>query len=397
MVRMGSTNPHSETGDRPQRPRRRLVVATVLALAVFSAIGSASAYLVLRGNGSVAARAASTEHVGAEHVGAESVSAVGSTPSHGGADACTPARPEPAGTSHRILESNGLAREYVLDVPSGYDGARAAPLLIDLHGFGRSAIEEEAMSDAFDLAGERGFIVATPQGAQLRMPAGAPASVAENPTFVGKPWWNFPGSGGIVFEPSEVASNVSPSVLGADDAAYLTTLIGRLSSDLCVDRQRVYAMGMSNGAGMADELACKLGSELAGIGAVSGINIADDCRADSPTSIIAVHGDDDHIVPYGGQVLVGNDVGNPSVPARMAQWAEIDRCDVQPVDTTPRVGVTLRRWSNCADGVAVELWTVHGADHGWPLGPGTIAPGPINTTNVLLDFFDAHVAPAPTR
>jgi polyhydroxybutyrate depolymerase len=322
---------------------------------------------------------------------AEPVSALGSAPSQAGARECSPQRPEPAGTTHRTLDHDGLRREYVLAVPDGYDGVEPAPLVVDLHGFGKSALDQAATSDSITLAGSRGAVVAIPQGALLRLPPGAPDAIAENPTFADKPWWNFPGSGGIVFEPGEIAFRVHPSMLGSDDLGFLTELVASLERTLCIDSRRVFVMGMSNGAGMADDLACRAPDGIAAIGAVSGVNISGDCTPSKPVSVIAVHGDDDHIVPYDGGVLVGNRVDNPSVPDRARAWAEADGCDPAPRDATPAPGVTVTVWSGCRAGTSVELWTVHGADHGWPLGPDSpTAPGPVNATAAILDFFDAH-------
>src|SRR5438034_92126 len=119
MVRMGTTNGCARTdGDRGRRRLVRWVAAAAVGLAVVAA----STYTVVKANGSSAA----SSPAGA--TGREAA-VVASAPSHTDPSTCAPTRPAPVGTSHRILESNGLAREYVLDVPSGYDGTRPAPLL----------------------------------------------------------------------------------------------------------------------------------------------------------------------------------------------------------------------------------------------------------------------------
>jgi polyhydroxybutyrate depolymerase len=106
--------------------------------------------------------------------------------------------------------------------------------------------------------------------------------------------------------------------------------------------------------------------------------------------VLAVHGDADETVLYQGNGLLGYQFGNPSVPERMAQWAERDGCDPTPTTKQPDNGLTLERWRGCAAGTDVELWTIAGWGHQWPRARSAHDPGMIDATRIALDFFDAH-------
>jgi polyhydroxybutyrate depolymerase len=304
---------------------------------------------------------------------------------------CEPARDLDARPVPRTIAVDGLQRTYVVHVPPGYDGSQPAPLVFNLHGFGGDIASQDASTDLPAAAGERGYIVVTPQGAPLDMPDNAPAA-ARNAGFDGLAFWNFFGSG-----PGEVTVNGARfplGDLGADDVAFVGTLLDTIGDEYCVDAERVFSTGMSNGAGMSTTLGCELGDRFAAIAAVSGVNLSGDCPGDDPVSVLAVHGDADPIASYDGSALMGFDLGNPSVPDRMAAWAAYDGCPAEPAvdDSTP--GMSVTRWSGCDDGTAVELWTLAGWGHEWPRAEAPDQPGVIDATTVVLDFFDTHARAA---
>jgi polyhydroxybutyrate depolymerase len=291
----------------------------------------------------------------------------------------------------RTIAAGGLRREYVVHLPPGYDGTEPAPLVFNLHGFGGDIASQDTTTDLPALAGERGYIAVTPQGAPLDVPDDAPAA-ARTAGFEGLAFWNFFGS-----DPGKVTVNgatVALSGLGTDDVGFIEALLDTVSGEYCVDADRVFATGMSNGAGMSTTLGCELGDRFAAIAAVSGVNLSGDCPGDDPVSVLAVHGDADPIASYDGSALMGFDLGNPSVPDRMAAWAAYDGCPAEPAvdDSTP--GMSVTRWSGCDDGTAVELWTLAGWGHEWPRAEAPDQPGVIDATTVVLDFFDTHARAA---
>jgi len=83
---------------------------------------------------------------------------------------CEPARAADPGPEPRTIAAGGLRREYVVHVPPDYDGSKPAPLVFNLHGFGGDIASQDTSTDLPALAGERGYIVVTPQGAPLDVP-----------------------------------------------------------------------------------------------------------------------------------------------------------------------------------------------------------------------------------
>jgi polyhydroxybutyrate depolymerase len=301
--------------------------------------------------------------------------------------ACEPARSTDPGPAPRTITVGGLEREYVVHLPPGYDATEPAPLVFNLHGFGGDIEGQDSSTDLPALAGERGYIVVTPQGAPLELPDNAPAT-ARNAGLEGLAFWNFFGS-----DPGEVTVNgatIRLADLGTDDVAFIDSLLDAVSHDYCVDARRVFATGMSNGAGMSTTLGCELGDRIAAIAPVSGVNLSGACRGDDPVSVLAIHGDADPIAGYAGGSLRGFDLGNPSVPDRMAAWASFDRCDPQSATDDSTRSLTVTRWSGCEAGTAVELWTLAGWGHEWPRAGSPTQAGVIDATDVILDFFDAH-------
>jgi polyhydroxybutyrate depolymerase len=300
---------------------------------------------------------------------------------------CGPARGADAGAEPRSIAAGGLQRDYVVHVPPNYDGSEPAPMVFNLHGFGGDIASQDASTDLPALAGERGYIVVTPQGAPLDLPDDAPVA-ARDAGFEGLAFWNFFGS-----DPGEVTLNgatIPLAGLGADDVAFIDTLLDTVGAEFCIDAERVFSTGMSNGAGMSTTLGCELGDRLAAIAPVAGVNLSGTCPGDDPVSVLAIHGDADPIAGYAGGSLMGFDLGNPSVPDRMTEWASFDGCGPEPAVDESRPGLVVTRWSGCEDGTVVELWTLAGWGHEWPRAEGTSRPGVIDATSVILDFFDAE-------
>ena len=335
----------------------------------------------------------------------------GGTPA-GGADAaspgntdqadCAPARPAEPGTERMTLEHDGETREFDLTVPEGYDGSGAAPLVVDMHGFTATIEDQTLLSDMPEAAGERGYLVATPQALPTPLPVG------DGGEFI---FWNVtPVTDGGEAE-------VEGGLDAADDLGFIEAMVSSIERDLCVDGDRVYAAGMSNGGGMAVTLACSTSDRYAAVAPVASVNMTTSCPATTPIATIAFHGDDDPLVAYEGGVVADFELGNPGVQDRMAELAALGGCDAEPTTTEPFDDVVVDVWPNCEPGIDVELYTVLDGGHTWPgvttyrsedeLAPDddddaladdsgeAVAAAGHQTTNIVatdlaLDFFDAH-------
>ncbi len=269
----------------------------------------------------------------------------------------------PVGSSTQTIDSGGVGRTFHLYRPPGLPDA--APLVVMLHGgFGNGAQAERSYN--WDAEADNGhFLVAYPDGLNRAWNAG---------TCCGQPQ----------------RDNV-------DDVGFITAMVDAIGREIPIDRARVYATGMSNGAMMALRLGCQTDT-FAGIAPVAG-TLLTDCSEARPTAVLQIHGTADERVPYTGGpgkafAINGNPrVDGPSVESVNATWRSIDACEPPTLTTTGSV-TTQTAW--CPGGRAVQLISVAGAGHQWPGGqPSPLAelagiPEPstaLNATDAIWQFF----------
>ena len=186
--------------------------------------------------------------------------------------------------STQSLVHDGETRQYVLYVPATYDGSESYPVMFNFHGNGDSAQNYFNYVDMTDLADMNGFILVYPQGLPLE----------DDPSH-----WNFDPVGG---------DNKST----VDDFGFFETLLGELSNNYQIDRDRVYAAGFSNGAAFAFGLACYQSQNIAAVVSVSGSmspTQQQECDPQHPTPVMTIHGTQDSYFTYqGGYYLSMNAV-----------------------------------------------------------------------------------------
>ncbi len=272
----------------------------------------------------------------------------------------------PVGQSSQTIQVGGVARTFNLYRPQGLP--EPAPLVVMLHGgFGNGAQAERAYH--WDNEADAGhFLVAYPDGLNRAWNAG---------TCCGE-----------------------PQRTNADDVGFITAMVGSIEQQVPIDRARVYATGMSNGAMMALRLGCQTDT-FAAIAPVAG-TLLTECSQARPSSVLQIHGTADERVPYGGGpgkafAINGNPrVDGPSVESVNATWRAIDAC-APPVSSTS--GNVTTQTAGCPGGRTVELIAVAGAGQQWPGGePSPLAelagiPAPstaLDATDTIWRFFGGH-------
>ncbi len=285
-----------------------------------------------------------------------------------GGGVCAPRLLRPALPSGLLsLRHDGATRTYRLFVPARDDGRHALPVVFDFHGFKADSALEEQRSRMGVLGVARGFVVVSPDA------LGTPRR------------WNTPGDPGK-----------------ADDAGFVTALLGELASRYCLDARRVYVTGHSNGAEFAAALVCR-SPLFAAVAMVSSTSEAR-CPAGRAPATMAVHGTADPSVPYNGGLVVGATVPVPAAAAVMKDYAARYGCRSVPARYRASAGVVAVRYTGCAHGGDVLLDTVIGGTHLWPSSPesradpNTSSAGKtFDATGAILDFFSEHRAPTATR
>lgn len=263
---------------------------------------------------------------------------------------CSPARPMPAPPADepQTFAFDGQDRTYLISLPDDYDGTAEHPLVLGFHGHGGTSLGAAVASELGEQGPERGYIVVFPQA------LGA------------VPAWNFGA------DPAQ-----------ANDFAFVDALVGDLSERLCVDADRIYAAGHSNGSAFTGFLACQPSYRFAAVAMVSAF-IPSTCPVDEAVpAVMAVHGTADPGVPYDGGSVAGGPTVIPPALETLDAYRDHYDCDPTPVESEPQPGVESKAYEGCLEGSEAVLVTIAGGGHEWPLDkfPATAA---------ILDFFDTH-------
>jgi polyhydroxybutyrate depolymerase len=253
-----------------------------------------------------------------------------------------------AGSYDITVQSAGEKRNVHVHVPTALAGAHA-PLVVAFHGAGANGTFMERYSGLSQVADKNGFIVAYPSA------------------WGSHPMWSL----------NDQATN------GPQDRAFVSDLLDRMEDAFCVDPQRIYATGVSNGGGFVARMGCELSERFAAIAPVAGgYKAIPDCDADRPVSVLEIHGTADRAVPYHG---VPPDYRG-SVRRYLNQWIRIDHCGPRAnnrkiAKSPPTI---LRVWSGCANKTLVAHIERYGRGHEWPGGFG--APG-MSAARAVWAFF----------
>jgi polyhydroxybutyrate depolymerase len=278
-----------------------------------------------------------------------------------------------ASSSTMTLNVDGHSRTVIVHLPTSYTSKTKIALVLNLHGSGSTAHAQEKFTGMDDTADADDFIVAYPQGL---IPDGAGFD------------WNVPGV--ALFGGRAVPAG------SANDVKFLTSLVGILERDYCVNPKEVYATGFSGGAREASQLACDESSVFAAVAPVSGLRRPSPCPTARAVPIISFHGSVDDVDPFAGH---GQTYWTYSVTTAAKDWARQDKCATKPATSTPVSTVTLTTFSRCEGNATVELYEVAGEGHEWPGGPTlptkyTAFLGPqsnaVSANALIWSFFEAH-------
>jgi polyhydroxybutyrate depolymerase len=286
---------------------------------------------------------------------------IAATAAVAGRATCAEPMPHGAGDEDATMQSGGIERTYILHVPPSYDGTHRTPLVLNFHGFGSNARQEAIYSGLPAKGDAAGFIVVTPDG------TGTPQR------------WNLLPAGGV------------------DDVAFARDLLDRVEAQLCVDTQRVFAAGISNGSAFSLRLACEMPDRIAAVAAVAAMYLPLRCSSARTVGVIAFHGTADPCVPFeGGTSQCGMGLPVPKVETAAADWAKHDGCNATPAQTSISAHVRTLAYSECSNDAAVVLYVIDGGGHTWPgsidvarLGATTHE---IYATDEIWDFFQAQGA-----
>ncbi|KAK7923593.1 hypothetical protein PG985_007664 [Apiospora marii] len=271
-----------------------------------------------------------------------------------------------------LLTSSGMVRSYTVHLPDKYAATQQYPVLVGYHGHPGIGLFLEADTRLDEFASDK--IVVYPNGVDMAW-AGA---------------------------------NYSKTTV-AQDLQFTHDLLADLRTRYCVDSARVYATGMSNGAGFLGALACNdtVGGEFAAFAPVAGAYYTDargpddGCKpARDLTPILEFHGGADESVFYdGGQ---GEGGYEPPIADWLSWWAERNGCQTPP-EQQDSFNDTVHHLTWTCRGVQgmLQHYKVDTMKHAWPsteinfsqLAAGDV-PTHIQASQIMQEFFRNFTRPA---
>ncbi|PRP87941.1 carbohydrate esterase family 1 protein [Planoprotostelium fungivorum] len=283
-------------------------------------------------------------------------------------------------TKDFTLSTSGQpTRSYSVHLPPNYskDTQGGHPLVFSFHGATQTSKIQEDISDLSANGLEinnKSFVAVYPQGVN---------GIKGTSAWTGAPYAN---------------SNV-------DDVAFVLKMMSVLTSDLCIDEDRIYATGKSNGGGFANYLACtpSTASKLAAIATASAAIYTNhafgpnnNCNPGRGFPIIDFHGTTDDTIKYDGGR--SNNADYLSSDNFFNGWGKRDNCTNPNQQTLQDGAVTIRKWSGCKNTSLVRHFKINGMDHAWPRttlpakcngkpGNNDCDKTVINANDYLLPFF----------
>ncbi len=275
--------------------------------------------------------------------------------SESASDSASAAQPIQFGDATGELVYEGQPRTYHLYTPKSYRPDRPMPLVLAFHGYGSQGKDLANGSGFNEIAAQKGFLVAYPDGIQRR--------------------WN----------------PLDKSLTGVDDVNFVPALIAHLKHIRNVNPRRVYVAGVSNGGFLVQRLACESSFHIAAFTSVVASfpsQLQDSCHPQAPIPMLMINGTADEKVPWqGGHLFYGSIL---SVPGTIDFWQRQNNCQPSArVTDRKRDRVEIARYPKCEGGAEVELVTLKGVGHVWPRG-GSGPTQLLNGSEEIWSFFQRH-------
>lgn len=273
------------------------------------------------------------------------------------------------------LQHNEVTRSYRVHLPPDFDASESLPLVLNYHGIGSNAFEQELYSTFNNIADTANFIVVYPEGL---------IDTLDNGNII-RHWNCYFGS-------------------DSDDVGFTSALIDTLQEDYNIDLNRVYSTGMSNGGFMSYMLACELSHRITAIASVTGALSfiqQENCNPSRTVPVMEIHGTADETVPY-----LGSESFYPSAPEFVDFWVELNGCDMEPttmeipdIDTGDNCTASLEIFGGCDEDSEVQFYTIDGGGHTWPGAfnfVGSVTNQDFEASEVIWQFFKRFEHPNPT-
>ncbi|KAF1957753.1 alpha/beta-hydrolase [Byssothecium circinans] len=303
-----------------------------------------------------------------------------------------PAGLTPGGPSQNLtLESESqinstITRAFRTYLPEQFsaNNDNAKPLILAFHGQLQPARSMETITNLSAPFFNREAVVVYPEGLFYQ-------------SVGGQQWLGDPAA-----SPSSVV----------DDRIFAEELLDYVTSSFCIDEQRIYVTGLSNGGGLANLLACSptLNRRIAAFATVAAAHYTDAALTEPLFGagcdpqlqngrylpIMEMHGLNDSVIAYDGD----NSPAPPTIPLGewVNAWIDRERCGSMQTSTESLEGGNVTR-SAMTCGRARDLvvhYAINNFGHGWPatLWQGQpfeqlrLGPTTWNATSVIVEWFN---------
>jgi poly(3-hydroxybutyrate) depolymerase len=205
---------------------------------------------------------------------------------------------------------------------------------------------------------------------------------------------------GIVGDNGAAWQGPSYAAKGVDDIQFVADLVSHIKDNYCIDTDRIYASGKSNGGGFVDTLSCSdVGDQFAAFAMAAAALYTDTTKesCSKKRAILETHGDNDNTIPYAGGQGSGGPI--PDVGKWVRFWGERNCGTGAPSVRTTKNGYHIQTFScGSLSNVVTHYHMYAPAAHCWPNSRGDnsdakdIPNGCGNSkamdyTPVVLDWF----------
>lgn len=261
-----------------------------------------------------------------------------------------------ASTPALSLLHDNHPRQYFLHVPAAARTQRPLALLISLHDAGSHASAHRHQTGFDALADSAGFVAAYPQA------------------------WRAKATGAAAWNTGDCCGDAGEA--GIDDVGFIRALVETIAEQLPIDRERIYVVGVGQGAVLAHRLAQHPPTPFAAVAAVAGTPPRADFDLAAPIPLLQMHSADDSVSPYDGDRArwtgLGGTVPQAGVEESLRRWVQLNQCAKYPKlrrdifgalgTATAGQRASLYYHPDCKDQVEVALWRLEGFGHVWPGG-----------------------------
>jgi len=252
--------------------------------------------------------------------------------------------------AHALSVTEVHGRPFHVRVPVGWDGVTPIPVVIVLHGIAVTASYQNQYFQLGEQADARRFLLVYPEGTR---------------NWLGLESWN--GANCCELDTTRTV----------DDVGFIDDIITYMRGHFAVDSRRVFLIGHSNGAFLANRYACER-SQVAAIVTISGAHYLDAtvCGAPFPgipalpglgkVSVLHVHGTLDEIVGF----VIPPPPLYPVAWQTIFSWRYRNGCISAPTSTMadlmpPTGSETEKQHFECVGvgGAGLDYWIINGGDH----------------------------------